>query len=57
VLTHDGFIAPSKDQAAIVAAFEACIQRWHDDALPGVTVPPVTVAQAVQQIVEAASRA
>jgi hypothetical protein len=57
VLEHDGFVAPSKDQPAIIAAFETAIQRWRDNALPEVTVPPVTVADAVRQIVDDANHA
>lgn len=57
VREHGGFVAPSKDQAAIVAAFEAAVRRWRDDALPDVTVPPVTVEAAVVKIVEAARHA
>jgi hypothetical protein len=54
VRAHDGFVAPSKDQAAIVAAYEAAVARWQARALPGVAAPPVTVEAAVKRIVEAA---
>jgi glycosyltransferase involved in cell wall biosynthesis len=53
VTTHGGWVAPSTDPAAIVAAFEAAFERWQRDALPDATVPPVTVASAVQRILEA----
>ncbi|HMC16771.1 MAG TPA: hypothetical protein VKI18_14130 [Albitalea sp.] len=56
VQAHDGWVAPSTDQAAIVAAFEAAIERWQADALPDVTVPPVSVSDAVQRILEAVDR-
>jgi glycosyltransferase involved in cell wall biosynthesis len=53
VTAHGGWVAPSTDPAAIVAAFEAAVERWQRDALPDATVPPVTVASAVQRILEA----
>jgi glycosyltransferase involved in cell wall biosynthesis len=56
VRAHDGFVAPSTGPAAIVAAFEAAIERWQRGALPDVRVPPVTVADAVQRILEAVDR-
>ncbi|HEX6707647.1 MAG TPA: hypothetical protein VF169_23010 [Albitalea sp.] len=56
VRAHDGFVAPSTDAAAIVAAFESAIERWQRGALPDVAVPPVTVADAVRRILEAVDR-
>jgi len=53
VREHGGWVAATTDPQAVEAAMEAIIERWHAEGLPDVTVPPVTVAQAVQQIVEA----
>lgn len=53
VLAHGGWVAPSTDAAAVEAALEAVVERWRAGPLPDVTVPPVTVADAVRQIVGA----
>jgi glycosyltransferase involved in cell wall biosynthesis len=53
VIAHGGWVAPATDAAAVEAALEAAIDRWRTGALPDVTTPPVTVAAAVQRILEA----
>ena len=53
VVEHGGWVAPATDAAAIEAALEAVIERWRAGPLPDVTTPPVTVAAAVQRILEA----
>ncbi len=53
VTSHGGSVAPSTDQPAVEAAFEAAIERWRAGALSDVAVPPVTVADAVQRILSA----
>ena len=53
VLAHGGWVAPSTNAPAVEAAIEAVVQRWQAAPLPDVTVPPVTVADAVQRIVAA----
>jgi hypothetical protein len=54
VLAHGGSVAASTDAAAVEQAIEAMVERWRAAALPNVQVPPVTVACAVQRIVQAA---
>jgi len=56
VVSHGGWVAPSTDAPAIVAAFEAAVERWRRHELPDVTVPPVTVGDAVQRILQAVDR-
>ena len=53
VTSHGGWVAPSTDQPAVEAAFEAAIERWRAGALSDVAVPPVSVADAVQRILSA----
>jgi glycosyltransferase involved in cell wall biosynthesis len=53
VIEHGGWVAPATDAAAVEAALEAAIDRWRTSALPDVSAPPVTVAAAVQRILEA----
>lgn len=53
VVEHGGWVAPATDAAAVEAALEAVIERWRAGPLPDVTTPPVTVAAAVQRILEA----
>ena len=53
VQAHDGWVAASTDAAAFEAALERGVDRWLGHALPEVTVAPVTVASAVQQILKA----
>lgn len=52
VQAHGGWFAPSTDAAAFEAALERVVNRWIAHALPDVTVAPVSVASAVQQILE-----
>jgi hypothetical protein len=56
VQTHGGWCASSTDIEAGVAALRAVLQRWQDDALPPVTVPPVSTRDAVAEIVAATGR-
>jgi hypothetical protein len=56
VRSHGGWVAPTTDTAAVEAAFEAAIERWRSPGLPDVTVPPVTVHDAVTAIVQAVDR-
>jgi glycosyltransferase involved in cell wall biosynthesis len=56
VLTHGGQVAPTRNIAAVSDALAALVQRWRAGQLPDVTVPPVTVAAAVQRILEAVDR-
>jgi hypothetical protein len=53
VLAHGGWVASSTDAAAFSAALRTVIEQWRSGPLPDVTVPPVTVAGAVQRILEA----
>ena len=53
VLAHGGWVAPSTDASAVEAAIEAVVERWRAGPLPDVTVPPVTVGDAVARILEA----
>ena len=53
VQAHGGWTAPSTDAPAFEAAIEQVIERWRAGPLLDVTVPPVTVADAVRRIVEA----
>jgi hypothetical protein len=53
VQAHGGWSAPSTDAAAFEAAIEHVVARWRAGPLPDVAVPPVTVASAVQRILEA----
>ena len=53
VIAHGGWVAPSTDCAALEGAIEAVAERWRVGALPEVTAPPVTVAAAVQRILQA----
>ncbi|MEP6875572.1 MAG: hypothetical protein ABI887_14530 [Burkholderiales bacterium] len=53
VVEHGGWIASATDPAAVEAALEAAVERWRAGALPDVTTPPVTVAAAVQRILQA----
>ena len=53
VISHGGWTAPSTDVPAMEAAIEAVIERWRDGPLPDVTVPPVTVGDAVTRILAA----
>ena len=54
VESHDGWVAPSTDAASFEAALERVVDRWRAGPLPDVTVPPVSVAAAVQRILDAA---
>ena len=56
IAAHGGWSAPTRDIDAVAQALAAVVQRWRDDALPDVTVPPVTVADAVQRILGAVDR-
>jgi Glycosyl transferase 4-like domain len=56
VTSHGGWVAPATDAAALEAALEHVMDRWRTGPLPDVTIPPVTVASAVQQILEAVDR-
>jgi hypothetical protein len=53
VLAHGGSVAPSTDPAAVECALEDLVTRWRAGALADVQEPPVTVAAAVQQIMQA----
>ena len=53
VEAHGGWVAPASDAAALEAALERVVDRWRAGPLPDVTVPPVTVAAAVQRILDA----
>jgi hypothetical protein len=53
VEAHGGWVAPSTDAAAFEAALERVVDRWRAGALLDVTVPPVSVAAAVQRILDA----
>jgi hypothetical protein len=53
VQAHQGWVAPTMDPVATQAALAALLQRWQDHGLDEVEVPPVTVARAVAQIVDA----
>jgi len=53
VLEHGGSVAPATDPAAVERALEAVVERWRAGPLPDVTIPPVTVAAAVQRILQA----
>lgn len=57
VRDHAGWVAPSTDPAAVEAALEALFERWLGADLPDVLLPPVTVASAVQRILQALDRA
>jgi hypothetical protein len=56
VESHGGWVAPATDATAVEAALERVVERWRAGPLPDVTVPPVTVAAAVQRILEAVDR-
>lgn len=56
VVEHGGFVAPNDDREAIVRALEVLIDRWRAGDLAEVVVPPVTVAAAVQRILQLVSR-
>ena len=53
VVAHGGSTAPATDAAAFEAALERVVERWRAGPLPDVTVPPVSVASAVQRILQA----
>ena len=53
VRAHGGWVAPSTDAPAVEAALEAVVERWRAGPMPDVTVPPVTVADAVARIMNA----
>jgi hypothetical protein len=53
VVAHGGWVAPSTDAPAVEAALEAVVERWRAGPMPDVSVPPVTVADAVQRILQA----
>jgi len=53
VESHGGWVAPATDVVAHQAALERVIDRWRAGPLPDVSVPPVTVAAAVQRILDA----
>ena len=53
VIAHGGWVAASTDASAVEAALEAVVERWRAGPLPDVSVPPVTVADAVQRIMGA----
>ena len=53
VVGHGGWVAPTREQPAVVEAFAAAIGRWREGGLPDVNVPPVTVADAVGRILKA----
>jgi hypothetical protein len=53
VIAHGGWTAPSTDAPAFEAAIESAVERWRSGALPDVTVPPVTVGDAVTRILDA----
>ena len=53
VLAHGGWVAPSTDAPAVEAALEAVVERWRAGPLPDVSMPPVTVADAVQRLMGA----
>jgi hypothetical protein len=56
VVGHGGWVAPTREVAAVVEAFAAAIGRWRNGGLPDVSVPPVTVADAVARILAAVER-
>lgn len=56
VRAHGGWTAPTLDLAAAQATLSALLRQWRDTGLPPVTVPPVSVGSAVQQIVAAVGR-
>ena len=56
VRSHGGWVAPSTDAVAFEAALEQVVERWRDGPLPDAAAPPVTVASAVQRILEAVDR-
>jgi hypothetical protein len=53
VREHGGRTAPTLDLAAAQATLSDLLRQWRDGGLPPVTVPPVSVAQAVDRIVGA----
>ena len=53
VSAHGGWVVPSTDGTKIEAALEAVVERWRSGQLPDVSVPPVTVTDAVQRILYA----
>jgi glycosyltransferase involved in cell wall biosynthesis len=53
VVEHGGWVAPTRDIPAVVEAFAAAVGRWRDSGLPDVSLPPVTVADAVARILRA----
>ena len=56
VTTHGGWVAPSTDALAFEAALGRVVDHWRAGTLPDATVPPITVAAAVQRILEAVDR-
>jgi hypothetical protein len=53
VLEHGGMCAPTIDTPTVTAMLAQALERWQAGALNDVTVPPVSVEQAVRQIVRA----
>jgi len=53
VVAHGGWVAPTRDIASAAEAFAGALERWRHDDLPDVSVPPVTVAAAVDRILAA----
>ena len=53
VRAHGGWVADTTNAAAVVSSIEAAIDHWRGAGLPDISVPPVTVRDAVQRILQA----
>lgn len=57
VTAHGGWVAASTDAPAFETALGRIVDHWRAGTLPDATVPPITVASAVQRILKAVDHA